>query len=170
MKTLCDAVVLSVLSLVAGCAFFGPSLHAPEQYTIGVLIQGKESAAQAMQPVADWMTRDMVKRLQGRKLKTEAVAARDKFSAGPDKYLLAVKVLNWNTGGVAGTRAGYGAAAVSVDVHYELLGQDGKPVLAGDTGAGAGSDWTDCAADVDAALLDAVLDKLIERQQGTGAR
>lgn len=164
MKKVFQALCVTVLcGLICGCA----GLMEPEKYTIYVVGETKGAAAgKVLDEAAAWMSTDMAARLNGEKMVTEVLPARNVFTPGPLKFLLVIHVLNCNVESHAEKLASYGAGVVSLDARFELFAQDtAKPIATGQFAeGGSGSSWTGCAKGVNGKIFDVVMDKLIELQ------
>jgi hypothetical protein len=93
--------------------------------------------------------------------KAREITARDQFKAGPDEYLLTIKIVKYNPGSKAARIVvGFGAGSCSLDLHYDLFGTEKDPVLSKDDGVGSGLEWTRCIRKLNENMLTAINGKL----------
>jgi len=179
------ALSLLAITLAAGCRSAHSGAKAAKEdpapkkladagkYTISVLTdlgatEGlSASDLKQRQQVRDGMGPDMVKILTQRGgFKAREISARDQFKAGPDEYLLTIKIVKYNPGSKAARIVvGFGAGSCSLDLHYELFGAEKDPVLSKDDGVGSGLEWTRCVRKLNKNILSAINGTLASQKQ-----
>jgi hypothetical protein len=110
---------------------------------------------QQMEQLASWMENDLLAILD----KTGYAASRvedPNTATGPGRYVLRVKITNYSAGSKAARMlVGFGAGAAVLDTHYELIGDGGAVLVAGDPSVGSGRDWKNSARKVNLETVDA---------------
>jgi len=72
----------------------------------------------------------------------KTIISREQFQASPGRFLLIVKTVNYNPGSKAARMVvGFGAGSTSLDVHFEVYGEDDQPLLSKDHGRRSTLDW-----------------------------
>jgi hypothetical protein len=79
-------------------------------------------------------------------------------ATGPGRYLLRVKITDYNAGSKAARMlVGWGAGAAVLNTHFELFGPDSPaPYVVGSPSVGSGRDWKNSARKVNVQTVDAV--------------
>ena len=112
--------------------------------------------AKQLNDLGHWMEGDLVDILN----KTGYSATRsndDSIHPGPGRYVLRVKISNYDAGSKAQRiLLGFGAGAARLDTHFELIGQDNAVALAGDPSVASGRDWTNAARKINLNTVDSV--------------
>ncbi|HEY6881922.1 MAG TPA: DUF4410 domain-containing protein [Polyangiales bacterium] len=136
----------------------------PDGSRIAIMLYTDRGIAPDMPPdrvaqidqMADWMENDLLSILD----KTGYAATRvsdANTQAGPGRYVLRVTVKNYNAGSKAARMlVGFGAGAVVLDTHFELIGEAGTPLVIGDPSVGSGRDWTNTVRKVNLQTVDTV--------------
>jgi hypothetical protein len=79
------------------------------------------------------------------------------LQAGPGRYLLRLKISNYNAGSKAARMlVGWGAGAAQLDTHFELVADGGAVAVAGDPSVASGRDWKNAARKVNLQTVDSV--------------
>ncbi len=116
-----------------------------------------------MNQLGEWMENDLLAILD----KTGYTATRvaDPAAApGAGREVLRVKITNYNPGSKAARMwVGFGAGAATLNSHFELIGEGGATLIAGDPSVGSGRDWRNAARKVNLQTVDAVNGRLSQR-------
>lgn len=76
---------------------------------------------------------------------------------GPGRYVLRFKIKEYNGGSKAARMfVGFGAGAAKLDTHFELVGDGGTTLIAGDPSVATGRDWRNAARKVNLQTVDSV--------------
>jgi len=157
--------LLSTLALVAcGGGRTGSAATMPDGSRIAIMVHTDEGLppdaapdrVQQVQQLSTWMENDLLAILD----KTGYAASRvedPNTPAGPGRYVLRVKITDYNAGSKAARMlVGFGAGAAVLNTHYELIGEGGTPLVAGDPSVGSGRDWKNSARKINLQTVDAV--------------
>ena len=112
--------------------------------------------------VASYLENDLLKVLA----RTGYTATRSEdpsAAAGPGRHLLRVKIVRYDAGSKAARiLVGAGAGAASIETHFELIGDQGTPLVTGDPEAssGFGGDWNDAVRTANEQTVKAINDGL----------
>lgn len=165
-RTLSLFTILAVI-FASGCRTIRAPLGASGQkIKIAVLLDRGAAGLDARrakyrQQLGAYMERDLLSRLNRCGYAATVVQAASDYKPQADAYLLAVKIKTYNPGNkFARMFVGYGAGATAIDIHYELRGQDKKPLLALDDGVGSSRDWTFCAAKLNQNMIKTITEHL----------
>lgn len=133
----------------------GKSILINVYFDSGVAAEMDDAQAKQRQQLASWMQADLINMIQGTGYNVVQVAD-PATPTGPGRYLLRVHITNYNAGSKAARMfVGFGAGAVQLDTHFELVGKDGEIVIAGDPSVGSGRDWKNAARKVNENTVDA---------------
>jgi hypothetical protein len=165
-------VVLTSLAFVAcGGGRTGSAVKNPDGSAVAFLVHFDRGITADMTPervdqmqqIATWMEDDLLTILQ----KTGYAASRTEdpnVQAGPGRYVLRVKIKNYNAGSKAARMlVGFGAGAAVLDTHFELVGDGGALLISGDPSVGSGRDWKNSARKVNLQTVDAVNARLHQK-------
>jgi hypothetical protein len=118
---------------------------------------------QQMEQLAAWMESDLLAILE----KTGYAAARVEDAnapTGPGRNLLRIKITNYSAGSKAARMlVGFGAGSAVLDTHYELIGEGGAVLVAGDPSVGSGRDWKNSARKVNLLTVDSCNARLSQK-------
>jgi hypothetical protein len=108
------------------------------------------------------MERDLKNVLDKRgNYESRILRSRDEFKTGDGEYLLAVRIIRYNSGSKAARIiVGFGAGSCSLDIHYELFGPSGNMLLSKDDGCGSSLDWQRLARKLNETMLAAIQARL----------
>jgi hypothetical protein len=86
-------------------------------------------------------------------------------ATGPGRYVLRVKITDYNAGSKAARMlVGWGAGAAVLNTQFELYGPDSQaPYVVGSPSVGSGRDWKNSARKVNLQTVDAVNARLHQR-------
>jgi len=157
--------MLTTVALAAcGGGRTGSAAKMPDGSRIAVMVHFDPGITPEMAPdrveqmtqMASWMEDDLLAILD----KTGYAAGRVADPAtppGPGRYMLHVKIKNYNAGSKAARMlVGFGAGAATLDTHFELLADGGAAVVGGDPSVGSGRDWKNAARKVNLQTVDTV--------------
>ena len=169
MRPLLAVLALLSLCLVASCGGpKGPTM--PDGSKIALLIvpdRGiepgfNEGQISRRNQVGEWMEADLVKMLRNQGYEPMLVQDPSQAQPGPGRYLLRVKITNYNPGSKAarmfGGIAGGVAGKCVLDTHYELVGASGV-MTAGDPSVSSSRDWNYSARKVNQLTAQGVTDR-----------
>lgn len=164
-------LTLSALALLACGGRTGSAAKMPDGSRIAIMVHTDRGItpdmaadrADQINQLATWMENDLLSILDG----TGYAAGRiddPATAAAPGRYVLRVKIKNYNAGSKAARMmVGFGAGAAVLDTHFELIGEGGTPLIAGDPSVGSGRDWRNSARKVNEQTVDAVNARLHQR-------
>jgi hypothetical protein len=120
--------------------------------------------AKSQSSLAEWMKRDLV-RVFGRYAKSgieaQLIEKKQEFKAGPDNYLLMMKITDYNPGSKAARIiVGYGAGGVSLKIHYDLSANGSSMILSQDDSVFSGREWLNAARKLNQNTAKAVTEKI----------
>ncbi|MET0344408.1 MAG: DUF4410 domain-containing protein [Polyangiales bacterium] len=162
---------IALASVACGGARTGSAAKNPDGSRIAIMVLTDENvpadaapdrAAQINQ-LSSWMESDLLQILDGTGYQPLRV---DEGGAppGPGRYLLRVKIRNYNAGSKAARMlVGFGAGAAVLDTHFELVGSDGNVLVAGDPSVGTGRDWKNAARKVNLQTVDSINARLHQK-------
>lgn len=107
--------------------------------------------------LATWMEGDLIEILN--KTGYQATRTEDpSVQAGPGRYLLRIKISNYNAGSKAARMfaGAFGAGTAKLDTHFELVKEGGVLAVSGDPSVATGRDWTNAARKVNLQTVDTV--------------
>ena len=95
---------------------------------------------------------------------TEVVPAKEAFTPAPGKYLLTVKIVNYNPGSKAARMlVGFGAGSGSLDVRYELMADPTQPIHVREHGRASSRDWQPVCRRINKDIVEDITNKLNSR-------
>lgn len=165
------SLTLAALALVAcGGARTGSAVKNPDGSRVAIMVVTDRGITAEMEPdrveqinqLASWMEDDLLAILE----KTGYAPMRVEADAppGPGRYLLRVKIRDYNAGSKAARiLVGFGAGAAVLNTHFELQGEDGGALVAGDPSVGTGRDWRNAARKVNLQTVDSVNARLHQK-------
>lgn len=121
----------------------------------GTTPEMEEAQVKQLEQLADWMQPDLMNIIEGTGY--DVVSVADPATAtGPGRYLLRVRITNYNAGSKAARMfVGFGAGSLQLDAHFELVDTKGAIAIAGDPSVGSGRDWKNGARKVNEQVVDA---------------
>lgn len=136
--------------LVLGCASERLSARAPDgsAYTLELYLDRNEALPNATQvaQVAGFMEPDLRGTLLESGFSVVPIASPESFVPGPNKFLLIVKVLNYDPGSKAARMVvGFGAGALVLDTQHLLYAGPDKLLMQSSGSVGSSRDWTNAA-------------------------
>ncbi len=161
-----------VIALTALCFLScGSSVQAPKAPDGGPLtmvlafdrgLEGKTQDQQnQLNQVGDFMEPNLIQWLRDAGYATEIVPGKEAFTPAPGKYLLAVKIVNYNPGSKAARMlVGFGAGSGSLDVRYELMADPTQPIHAKEHGRASSRDWKPVCRRVNKDIVEDITNKL----------
>jgi hypothetical protein len=157
--------MLSALALGAcGGGRTGSAATLPDGARIAVLVHLDRGITPDMAPdrvtqidqIASWMESDLLSILD----KTGYAATRVEdpaTPAGPGRYVLRVKITEYNAGSKAARMfVGLGAGSAKLNTHFDLVGDGAVALAAGDPSVASSRDWTNAARKVNQQTVDTV--------------
>lgn len=118
---------------------------------------------QQMNQLCDWMENDLLAILDDVGYAPTRVAD-PATQAGPGRELLRVTIKNYNAGSKAARMwVGFGAGAATLDSHFELIGEGGATLIAGDPSVASGRDWRNAARKINLQTVEAVNARLSQK-------
>lgn len=165
LRSLAYLALISTLTLVAcGGGRTGSAAKMPDGSAIAVLVHldrglppdATPERIEQVDQLASWMEDDLLAILT----KTGYAATRvadPNTAAGPGRYVLRVRIKDYNAGSKAARMmVGFGAGAAVLRTHFELMGGAETPLVAGDPDVGSGRDWKNAVRKVNLQTVDAV--------------
>jgi hypothetical protein len=111
--------------------------------------------------IGDFMERDLPAVLKKSGFNARLIDTRSEYKPAAGSYLLTVKITNYNAGSAVARRfVGFGAGAATMDTHFELFGNDSKPLLSDNQSVGSGRDWKRVVRKVNELTTKAVVKKV----------
>ena len=171
MQRIVLALCLSLALFACGGSRAGRAPTLPDGSRIAIMVHSDRNITSDMAPdrveqinqLAQWMERDLLQILEDAgyaPLRIDDPAT----PPGPGRYLLKVKIRNYNAGSKAARiLVGFGAGAAVLDTHFELTGSGGEQVVSGDPSVGTGRDWKNAARKVNLQTVDAITGRLSQR-------
>lgn len=148
-------VVLGIAALVASCGSRtkAPTLDGTKKIRLQIVLDHGVNNAELTEgqvnqrtQVGTWMEGDIVKVANNVGFEAELIQNRDAYQYAEGKYLLVVKIDNYNPGSKAARMVvGMGAGATSLTVQAELFGDGDTALFADALASGSGRDWNYCA-------------------------
>ena len=166
MRTILGILAVIAVFISFGCA--GPTLKAPmspsgDRYDIVLLLDNgitenlDPDKIEQYQQVAEWMSNDLLWMLKKAGYQAQQIDSREQFSSASGKYLLTVRLQEYNAGSKAARMfIGFGAGSTSLDIFYELYGKSPDPLLSRDNGYGSSIAWTKIIQKLDQEMVDDV--------------
>ncbi len=164
------SVVTFVIAIIAvvGC---GPSVQAPvgpggQKVMMQVVfdrgLEGKtDDQINQLDQLGEYMGSNLVAQLNDTGYAAQLIGSKEEFAAAPGKYLLFVKVVNYNPGSKAARMlVGFGAGTCTLDLHFELYGQESAPLISTDHGRASSWDWDKLARKLNEDLIITVTDRI----------
>ena len=161
-------LVLCVL-LVAGCARAPRAPLSDTGQKIEIMVFSDRGSSAEMTErqykyrieVGQYMERDLINRLRRSGYRTELINSKDEFEARAGRYLLIVKIVNYNPGSSAARiLVGFGAGAASLDNKYEFYGAGPEPIMVWDDGVGTSEHWSRLPRKLNANTAKKITEKL----------
>jgi len=116
--------------------------------------------------VGNWMERDIIKLANKAGFDAELIQNKDAYQYAEGKYLLVVKIVDYNPGAKAARMlVGMGAGAASLTVQAELYGEGDAALMSDAVGSGSGRDWNYCARACNEQSLKRAVDYLNTKHQ-----
>lgn len=159
---LCSMLTLVALSACGGRT--GSAAKMPDGSRIAMMVHVDPGITPEMAPdrveqmsqMASWMESDLLAILD----KTGYAATRVEdpaTQAGPGRYVLHVRVKEYNAGSKAARMlVGFGAGAARLDTHFDLVADGGIAMVGGDPSVASGRDWKNAARKVNLQTVDTV--------------
>lgn len=161
-KTL--AVVVAVLA-TTGCASVSAAKGpAGETLTLAVAFQraAQVNNVEQVQQVTDFMQPDLERMLTDAGYTVVRQADAASFQPGPNRYLVVVRITNYNPGSKAARMmVGWGAGALVLDTDFELHAGPGAQLLGEKSSIGSGRDWTNAARKTNQQVAKAITNRLL---------
>jgi len=163
------ALLLALGALVACGSVQAPRGPNGEPLVIELFIErgleGHDEIGQGqLTELGDYLERDITERLTGAGYEVAAAASPAAATPGPGRYLLSIEILEYNPGSKAArVMVGFGAGTASLDLHYELRGEDPAPLISEDYGRASSKDWDDIVRRLDEDIVVHVTDVLTAR-------
>jgi len=111
--------------------------------------------------VGEWMEMDLVKLLEKAGYDAELINSKADYKPSAGSHLLTVKITDYNPGSKAARMfVGYGAGAISMKTHYDILDSSSKPIGSDDLGVGSSRDWRNVVRKIDEQTVAAVKEKM----------
>lgn len=157
-------VMLAMMALACGGGRTGSAAKMPDGSRIAVMVYFDRGLTPDMPPervdqinqLASWMETDLLNILDGTGYAATRVAD-PATQAGPGRYVLRNKITNYNAGSKAARMwVGMGVGAAKLETHFELIGEGGAPLVAGDPSVASGRDWRNAARKVNQQTVDTV--------------
>ncbi len=103
------------------------------------------------------MERSLQRMLSRAKYKATPIEDKDAYVSSSDNCLVVVKIVKYNPGSAAKRAViGFGAGTCSLDVNYEIFGENSKSLLNKNTGYASSRDWRYIIEKINAEIRDAV--------------
>lgn len=141
LTLLCSLALLGLTSCASQRAARAPD---GSPYTLEVFFDRNSALKNADQvgQVVDFMEPDLHEILQGAGYSVVASSNPEAFVPGPNRFLLIIKVLNYNPGSKAARMlVGWGAGALVLDTQHLLYSGPGQLLFQGTGSVGSARDW-----------------------------
>ncbi|NOZ87514.1 MAG: DUF4410 domain-containing protein [Deltaproteobacteria bacterium] len=162
---------MALFTLVAfGCGprFKAPNLANGDKVKLDIVIDRNasdpglsESQVKQRNQVGDFMENNIVQMAVNAGFEARAINTREGFKPGQDKYLLIVKITDYNPGSKAARMlVGFGAGSASLSTHSDLYATLDNALLSQNHQISSGRDWTFCVRALNEETLKAVAEHL----------
>jgi len=158
--------VAAFLAAVFVLGFICPATASTIQilFDNGVTANMDARQAKSQERLAEWMEKDLVRvfdRYEKDGFQANLIEKRKDFKAQADSFLLNVKITEYKAGSKAARMiVGYGAGGVTLKIHYELLANGTKSILAQDDSVFSGREWMNAARKLNENTAKAITTKL----------